>query len=99
MAEIERRFGWRPFPGTLNLRVADLSNATLRLGEPEALTEHSSRIGPLRWWPVVLSGAYSGPALVVRGQKSTAPYLEIVAPVRLREHVADGDALTVELVA
>lgn len=96
--EIERALGIHPYPGTLNLRVPDLSSAVLTLGEPEYLSEHESRIGPLRWWRVNLhlpNQSDPRPGLVVRGLKSSAPYLELVSSERLRQYLKDGDRIRV----
>jgi CTP-dependent riboflavin kinase len=98
--EIREAFGWTPYPGTLNVTLPsprDLTAAVASLGEPILLTEHGTKIGPLRWWRVTLEclPALSMDVLVVRGLKSRAPYLELVAPVRLRDlGIADGDPVT-----
>ena len=93
--EVERLFGVRPYPGTLNVRVPSLAAAVASLGSPEALTEHETRIGPLRWWraQLLLAGPNVLDVLVVRGEKSNAPYLEIVSPKRLRSVLCDGDSV------
>lgn len=101
--EVAAIFGVQPYPGTLNL-ATDLASAMEVLGEPDAWTEHETPIGPLRWWRATLHAAnqlrgkaftgHSHAVLVVRGEQSKAPYLEIVAPVRLRRYgVKDGDWL------
>jgi CTP-dependent riboflavin kinase len=96
LRELVDLFGWRPVPGTFNVRVRDLESSVLLLGEPAALTEHESRIGPLRWWHVLLTvqPIERLPALVVRGQKSRAPYLEVVSDLRIRSlGVSDGETV------
>jgi CTP-dependent riboflavin kinase len=101
MAELQRLFGIRPVPGTLNVRVADLPAAVALLGEPAALTEHETRIGPLRWWPGSLSSErLHRPAnvLLVRGEKSKAPYLEVVSQHHFRRlGLTDGSVVTLAL--
>ena len=90
--ELRMLFGWRPYPGTLNLSVKELDLLISRLGPPDEQTEHETRIGPLRWWQASL--AIMGkrlPVLIVRGLKSRTTYLEVAAPIKLRElGLADG---------
>jgi len=83
----------------LNLRVPDLPLAVSQFGEPLALTEHDTPIGPLRWWPIYIHALPGKPyrGLLVRGQKSRAPYLEIVAPVSLRSlGLSDGTQMSIQ---
>lgn len=98
MRELVRLFGWLPYPGTLNVHIADLRAAVAALGEPDALTEHDTPIGPLRWWRAEIGvGDFACPGLVVRGARTKTRHLEIVAPVRLRDAGAvDGVAVRVK---
>jgi CTP-dependent riboflavin kinase len=95
LSELKRLFGLQPYPGTLNVRVPSIEAAIESLGEPAAYTEHRTPIGPLRWWPASLAiPGQCFSVLIVRGQRSKAPYLEIVAATRLRGWLSDGDPVT-----
>lgn len=100
--QLQPLFGWAPYPGTLNVRVTDLVGSVRLLREPVLLTEHETPIGPLRWWPVRIQVGLpwlARPCLdgyVVRGLKSRAPYLEVVAPQSLRS-LGATDGMTVRL--
>lgn len=91
--------GWSPVPGTLNVSVLDVENAISRLGKPTFSTDRESKLGPLRWWRArlrVLGRTYD--VAVVRHDRSSTSYLEIVAPVRLRSlGVMDADEATLLL--
>lgn len=84
-------------PGTLNARPdEDPADAATSLGPPAFETDQDNeRLGPLRWWPVVVSweaGEASG--FLVRHPRSRASYLEIMAETHFRSlGLADGDTL------
>ena len=109
ITEVERLFGFRPYPGTVNVRVPALNAFVALLGNPAAETEPETPIGPLRWWPISVafgppSGDGRGPAvsvgLLVRGARTRTSYLELVFPSRLRASgLRNGDSVHVTLVA
>jgi CTP-dependent riboflavin kinase len=96
LQEVEQFIGWRPYKGTLNVRVLDLPKVVTSLGRPIAETEHKTRIGPLRWWPGVLElpDHSEVEVLLVRGMHTNTRCLEFVAQsyLRAKAHgVRDGD--------
>lgn len=88
----------RLVPGTLNLdgRPAALLG---ELGEPTVTCEPRHRLGPLRFWPVLLeAGDLTGPVIAyyVRHVRSRMGHLEFCADVHLRSlGLSDGDLVTV----
>jgi riboflavin kinase len=102
--------GFEPFPATLNVRPqgADDSATWRRLravsaGRPLAIAEPG--FCSARLYPVVISRAIGardesmdGAVIVPEVDDYPSEKIEIVAPVRLKQHwgVSDGDALTLE---
>lgn len=105
---LKQCLGFAPFPATLNVRPKDADDAqTWRLlraesgGVPlEAKGFCSARLYPIE----VLSRAgagenkIAGAVLVPEVKDYPSDKIEIVAPVRLKDHlgVRDGDAITLE---
>lgn len=80
-------FGYTPFPGTLNLRVA--------AADKQRMLDAAVIVGPKvgkhdRFLPCTVAGV-AGHVHFAGGRNS----IEIVAPVRLRDYVSDGDTLEV----
>lgn len=84
-------------PGTLNVRVDDLSGALVALGEPLQQMVGPLRLGDLRMWPVDVEVAgIPAPAYVVRHERTRTSYLELVSDVHFRSHGAvDGSPVTI----
>lgn len=91
--------GMKLVPGTLNVQVDDIGDALAFMGEPATVTETSSKVGPLRWWPVSVSveGVTEAEAWVVRHERTGTRYLEIVSGVNFRAAGApDGSMVVIE---
>ena len=102
--QCEEKLGFRPYPGTLNLEVAEEALALIieALQEEETidLVPSNPEFCVAKAFPVSVgsvSGAVILPAEEVRihGQK----IIEVLAPVRLKEalNVKDGDSVTLIL--
>ena len=109
-AALRQSLGFEPFPATLNLRpqAADDAATWRRIqadcaGVPLASAE--SGFCNARLFPVQVSSAagaarMDGAVLLPEVKDYPSDKIEIVAPVRLKDHfgVRDGDALTLEFV-
>ncbi len=102
--ELERTLALRPFPGTLNLRVAPRIREALfaRREQFVRIADPSSPQCPGYLKEVVLKahGRRSGAAwLIVPEQTMHRDIVEIIAPVALREslNLNDGDRVEVEI--
>ena len=99
MAELQQRFGWTPYPGTLNVAVMALDAAVLSLGEPVFRSEHNTPIGPLQWWPVLIRTERTGTVngLLVRGARTGTRYLELVSRLSFRAAgCQNGDLVSIQ---
>lgn len=98
LAERSKAAGVDLYPGTLNLRVDDVEAAVAALGEPGFLTDtDNTKLGPLRWWPVVLTrGLRREDAFVVRHEHTGTGYIEVMAERCFRDlGWLDGDRVGV----
>jgi riboflavin kinase len=102
--------GFAPFPATLNVRPQDTDDSAtwsrlraVAAGRPLAIAE--TGFCSARLYPVVISRAIGardesmdGAVIVPEVDDYPSEKIEIVAPVRLKQHwgVSDGDALTLE---
>lgn len=105
---LKQSLGFEPFPATLNVRPKAADDAqmwrrvqTERAGVPLASAERgfcNARLYPIQVSSV--AGADRIDAAILRPEVKDYPSdkIEIVAPVRLKDHlgVRDGDALTLE---
>lgn len=93
---LDRRLGYEPFWGSLNLRMPD----ALRLGAPwlDWVGRNGSRRRDYQFWRAWIGGLPCH--AMIPGRRGHGPdCVEIVAPVRLRDHLglADGDTVTVDV--
>jgi CTP-dependent riboflavin kinase len=107
---LEKNLGFAPFPATLNIRPVQTQDAETwrriraRPGMPLAAAEGG--FCRARLYPVEICGnaagaqRVAGAILVPEVKDYPSDKIEIVAPVRLKDHfaVSDGDALTLEFV-
>jgi len=108
--ELERSLGFSPFPATLNLRpYASADQETWRHIQrsstgmalaPESDGFCSARLYPIEIWSGQDSASDKIPGAILLPEVKDYPSdkIEIVAPVRLKDHlgVRDGDSLTWE---
>lgn len=88
----ERVLGYRPYLGSLNVLLDERVAPLLVWGPPKHVVQtHLTNA----LWPVEIEG-YDGPAhvLVWRRPSAFAKYVELLAPVRLRDLGHLGDRVT-----
>ena len=108
---LEQSLGFAPFPATLNVRPKAAEDAeTWRLIQSESGLPLASAEGGFcsaRLYPIEVFGQanasekkIAGAILVPEVKDYPSDKIEIVAPVRLKDHfgVRDGDAITLEFV-
>lgn len=100
--ELEPVLGYRPFPGSLNLRTRWAFRLGPYAGEfvDESRGRGGRRGGDYQLWPARVDG-YDGPVHVIRpGERGHGRYsLELWAPDKLRDvlKLKDGDTVTVRV--
>jgi riboflavin kinase, archaea type len=100
--QIEERFGFRPYAGTLNVKLNSaeerLSWARLRAA-PGCEIRPEPGFLPARAYPVRIRHSVAGAIIVPEISGYPEDTLELVAPVRLRDAFAlkDGDELLLAL--
>ena len=109
---LEQSLGFAPFPATLNVRPKAADDAeTWRLIQSESaglpLASAQGGFCSARLYPIEVFGQanasekkIAGAILVPEVKDYPSDKIEIVAPVRLKDHfgVRDGDAITLEFV-
>ncbi|HKY07794.1 MAG TPA: DUF120 domain-containing protein [Candidatus Binatia bacterium] len=103
---LRRSLGFEPFPATLNIRPrSDEDRETWRLVRSQdgmPLVTAESAFCSARLYPVEILGSeggkITGAVILPEVKDYPGDKIEIVAPVRLKDHfaVADGDPITVE---
>ncbi len=101
---IEKHFGFKPYPGTLNLEIPpELIELRLQLKAKNALTvpgfRHNGRVlGPIYCYPCKI-GKISGVLVFPERSHHGLNILELMAPVPLRKtlKLKEGSPLTVEV--
>lgn len=94
MAEIETIFGFRPVPGTLNLRLSgpfDWDRGYFRAQIFDAVDRAVGFDGEwaprwMRFYPLKIDGLYAI-ALRFEGEKYDTRFMEVIAPERLRDRL------------
>ena len=107
-AALKQSLGFEPFPATLNVRPKAEDDAatwrrtrTERAGVPLASAEKgfcNARLYPIQVSSAAGANKIDGAVLLPEVKDYPSDKIEIVAPVRLKDHfgVRDGDALTLE---
>ncbi len=101
---IEKHFGFKPYPGTLNLEIPpELIELRLQLKAKNALTipgfRHNGRmLGPIHCYPCKI-GKISGVLVFPERSHHGLNILEVMAPVNLRKalKLKEGSEITVEV--
>lgn len=93
---LDQRLGYQPYPGSLNLRVAE----PFALGPPAVnwVGKRGSRTRDYQFWRA-WTGDLACHAMVPGTRGHGPDCIEMTAPVRLRDHlrIKDGDAVTVDV--
>ncbi len=107
MAQFEERLGYEPFPGTLNVELAEESvrrRAALGALEPvhiDGWEDDDRTYGPCVCYPATVVSAREYDAHVIAPERThhDEDQLELIAPVKLREEfgLEDGDSITVRV--
>lgn len=107
MAQFEERLGYEPFPGTLNVELAEESvrrRAALGTLEPvhiDGWEDDDRTYGPCVCYPATVVSAREYDAHVIAPERThhDEDQLELIAPVKLREEfgLEDGDSITVRV--
>jgi len=99
-----RALGFEPFPGTLNLRLADQAMLEQRrlLGLKRGIvipgfTDGKRSFGPVKVFKAKIEGTYPGAVLAIERTHYDNSVLELISPVNLRRTAGlkDGDECSV----
>ncbi len=98
-SQFNRKLGFNPYPGTLNLRLiepfAESFGGSIKI---EGFRDDERTFGECRCYPVKINGIK---AAIVRPERSSYPanLVEVIAPVNLRKALclSDGDEIEVTL--
>jgi riboflavin kinase, archaea type len=99
--EIKNKLGYKPFPGTLNVKISEPLNLDrLLTGTIKGFKKKNRTFGSIRYAPVSVSAKGQGidRHIIVPARTHHKDVLEIISQYNLREKlgVADGDAVKVE---
>ncbi|MBN2109909.1 MAG: DUF120 domain-containing protein [Methanosarcinaceae archaeon] len=102
MSQFRDRLGFKPFPGTLNIRLTDQSaqmRDSMDMVQPlliHGFNDGERSYGGVKCYPVEIEGI-KGAVIVPDRTHYPADLLEIIAPVKLREipGLSDGDEVRV----
>lgn len=101
--EIKKKLGYKPFPGTLNVKTAETFNPErLMSGTIKGFKKKSRTFGSIRYAPVRVSAKDESVEchIIVPARTHHKDILEIISPMNLRERlgISDGDTVCVEFV-
>ncbi|MFZ2455005.1 MAG: DUF120 domain-containing protein [Candidatus Altiarchaeia archaeon] len=101
--EIKNKLGYKPFPGTLNVKVSEpLSLDRLLTGTIKGFKKKNRTFGSIRYAPMCVSakGQSVDCHIIVPARTHHKDVLEIISQCNLREKlgVSDGDVVNVEFV-
>jgi CTP-dependent riboflavin kinase len=91
--------GFDPYPGTLNLRVADAAALdSIRAGAGIAITPNADGACPARAWRLRIGGRVIGAWILPDVPNYPGNILEVMAPVSLRQTLGlgTGDSVIVQ---
>ena len=103
--QIRERFGFQPYPGTLNLRLkGDDLEKRRRLDmlpgvKLEGFKGEERAFGGARGYPLTVNGEVEGALIVADRTSYDLSVMEIISPVNLRKSLGleDGDMVTITL--
>lgn len=99
-----QKLGFRPFPGTLNVRLSDPAQIEQRsqLGSLKGIDLHGfsdrrRKMGPVKCFRAMVEGKSPGAVLAIERTHYDDSVLEVVSPVNLKKELklSDGDECTV----
>lgn len=88
IATLDVDLGYQPYPGTLNLELHEPVDL------PRARLHADSQWGVWRFWPATIAGVARHAVRAPKGIDRPT-YLEVVAPVRLRDLIDDNATVEV----
>ncbi|TGC11118.1 winged helix-turn-helix domain-containing protein/riboflavin kinase [Methanolobus halotolerans] len=102
MSQFRDKLGFKPFPGTLNVRLMDQSahmRDSMDIFQPlviQGFNDGERTFGGVKCYPIDVDGI-KGAAIIPDRTHYPADLLEIIAPVKLREmlHISDGDEVKI----
>ena len=99
--EIKNKLGYKPFPGTLNVKISEPLNLDrLTTGTIKGFKKKNRTFGSIRYAPVRVSakGQCFDCHIIVPARTHHKDVLEIICPLNLREKlgIADGDSVKVD---
>ncbi len=108
LKQFEQKLGFKPFPGTLNLRLIKQPDLQIRKlleskSYPGILIEgfenQNRTFGPVKCFPVKVNESVEGALLLIQRTHYKGEVLEIIAPIYLREafNLKDGDKVRVSI--
>ena len=101
-----RTLRFKPFPGTLNLRLRSVSQKERRRRlqfmsgvEIGGFRDRTRTFGPVKCFPAVIEGNHPGAALAIERTHYDSSVLELISPENLRESLKleDGDECSVSV--
>jgi riboflavin kinase len=103
--QFTRKLGFRPYPGTLNLK---LSSSELRKKQElemypslsiKGFKEDHRSFGQVRCFPAIINHTVQGAVILIKRTHYDESVLEIIAPVSLRKrfNLKDGSEVTIEV--
>ncbi len=101
--QFERKVGFTPCPGTLNLRLSPADTVKRRELEtyPALLVKGfrrgSRQFGDVRCYPAMINGEVEGAAILINRTHYDESVLEVIAPVNLRSALKLNDGSKVRL--
>ncbi|MEM3736625.1 MAG: DUF120 domain-containing protein [Candidatus Bathyarchaeia archaeon] len=104
MKQFTSKLGFKPYPGTLNLRLSRLADVTLKKElerSPGILVEGFSNdkrtYGSLKCFNAVVEGKCKGAVVLIERSHYGPDVVEVVAPVYLRDELKLFDGATVKV--
>ncbi len=103
-SRFHQALGFRPFPGTLNVKVDDSESlrsvARMRQGPPlvvQGFAHEGRTFGDVLCYRVCVNDAINGAVVVAQRTHHSEDILEVIAPVNLREHLGLNDNSVIKL--
>jgi riboflavin kinase len=101
--QFERELGFDPYPGTLDIKLADASLELKAMltqlpgGQIEGFRTSERTFGPVKFFPAKLKNKKA--ALILPFRSHYVDVVELIAPKKLREslNLKDGDVVQVEV--
>lgn len=106
--QFEKKLGFKPYPGTLNLKIIKrpdfqirnlLESASFKGINIEGFKDQDRTFGPVKCFRVKINDTIEGALLLIRRTHYREEVLEIIAPVYLRDkfNLKDGDLVKVSI--